>query len=528
MAEQPRPLGPSNSTSPSAAPPESGEEAATGTAVADASNATLGGNDAAPEAADLEKKPKKLNQVVEISDAGPCRKHVKVTIPRPDIDERLEEKFSELVTDSFVPGYRPGKAPRKLIERKFYADVAERLKVELLLQSLEQLSEEKQFNPITAPNLDPFGFTLPREGNFEYEFDVEVYPEFELPAYKGLRLKRPTRTIREEEVAAAKRRFLERLGSMEHKDGPAQMNDIVTIDLEIVLPEGKPTFHKGMDVRLGPQLSFNDGVIPDFGQTMIGVRAGESRSLFFHVAANVGNPQLREKQLPATVHVKAVKQLRLPELNDTLLEAFGVRTPEQFHEKIREILQSSLAYDQKQSARQQVLEHFSRHADWDLPPDLVQRQARSMISRKILEMQSAGLSTEEIRVRRQLLQKNALAAAERSLKERFILQKVAELEGLEVSENDIEYQIELIAERTGESPRRVRARLEKEEMLDSVATQILEAKALQVILDNAEYIDVPMEGPTPAVEVVEQQAIPGTAPEDQAAESAAAEDRAKS
>src|SRR5262245_9542487 len=105
---------------------------------------------------DGQEKPKKLNQQVTMSDAGPCRKHIKVVIPRTDIDERINEKFNGMMTEAVVPGYRPGKAPRKLIERRFHKEVTEQLKGEMLLQSLEQLAEDNKLNPIAQPNIDPF------------------------------------------------------------------------------------------------------------------------------------------------------------------------------------------------------------------------------------------------------------------------------------------------------------------------------------------------------------------------------------
>src|SRR5262245_29114147 len=82
-------------------------------------------------------KPEPLHQEVNIADAGPCKKHIKVSIPRTDIDQRLNKKFSEMMPESFVPGYRPGKAPRKLLEKRYYKEVSEQLRAELLLQSLE-------------------------------------------------------------------------------------------------------------------------------------------------------------------------------------------------------------------------------------------------------------------------------------------------------------------------------------------------------------------------------------------------------
>src|SRR5258708_2367207 len=109
-------------------------------------------------------KPKKLKQAVEMRDTGPCKKHIKVSVDRADIDNRLDEQYSKLVVDSSVPGFRPGKAPRKVIERRFHKDVFDQVKAEVMLQSLEQLAEENDVAPLSPPDLDPRKIEIPKEG----------------------------------------------------------------------------------------------------------------------------------------------------------------------------------------------------------------------------------------------------------------------------------------------------------------------------------------------------------------------------
>jgi trigger factor len=118
--------------------------------------ATVADDNAEPtEDTPKEEEPQKLHQTVETRDIGPCKKHIKVTIERDDIDRLLNKKYSELVVDAQVAGFRPGKAPRKIIERRYRKDVSNQVRGELLMQSLEQLGDEQDIAPLTAPNLDP-------------------------------------------------------------------------------------------------------------------------------------------------------------------------------------------------------------------------------------------------------------------------------------------------------------------------------------------------------------------------------------
>src|SRR6476646_6997673 len=127
-------------------------------------------------------EPVKLKQTVEIKDVGPCKKHVKVTVEREQIDERFDEKFTEIVQSDQpqVRGFRPGKAPRKLIEKQYKGAVSEEVKTQVLMASLEQLADEQLIAPLSPPDLDPNAIKIPDEGAFVYEFEIEGRPEFDL------------------------------------------------------------------------------------------------------------------------------------------------------------------------------------------------------------------------------------------------------------------------------------------------------------------------------------------------------------
>ncbi len=458
-----------------------------------------------------EEKAEKLHQTVEMKDVGPCKKHIKVTVERDDIDKRLNEKFGELVKEANVPGFRPGKAPRSLITRRFQKDVLDQVKGEILLASLEQLAEENDVAPLSTPNLDPKGIEIPKEGPFVYEFEVEVRPQFDLPQYKNLKLKRPVRTFTDEDVAQEEKRILSRYGTLVPKDeGNAQSGDYIIADM--TTRHGSETIGtaKEVTIRVDDRVAFKDGVAEKFGEQVRGAKAGDTRTADIQLSDAVANPYLKGKEVQATLEVKDVKKIRLPELTHEFLHNFGVHSEEQFREQIRMLLERRLQYEQRQSAREQVLKHIAAAATWDLPNDLLIRQARKALARKVMEMQEAGMSEDEIRARQRLLQQDVLANTALALKEHFVLQKIAEEEKLDITEDEINDEIDRLAEQNNESPRRVRARLEREDLLETLAAQLIERKALDLILENAEYEDEEIgKAPTPGVATVEEQAVPG-------------------
>jgi trigger factor len=460
----------------------------------------------------------KLPQQVEITDAGPCKKHVKVTVDRPAIDARMDEKFSDLARNhpAHVPGFRPGKAPRKIIEKKFQKAVAGEVKNEVLMASLEQLAEEQTLSPLSPPELDPGAVVIPEEGPLVYEFDIEVRPEFDLPDYKNLKLRRPTHAFTDEEVAKESRRLLEPYGQIVPKEGnppTVAQDDLVTADVSIKGPDGNEV-NKLSEVRfkVEERLALSDGVAENFAKQMSGAKPGDTRTVDITLSQDLPNESLRGTNVKADFTVKDIKTVKLPELTPELLANFGVRTPEQFNELVRTRLERYLEYMQRQSARAQVLAKLAGDANWELPRDLLTRQARKTMARKVMEMRSAGMTDEQILGRRRVLEQDAVRSTAVALKEHFVLQKIAEQEKLEIEDADIDAEIDRIADQEGESPRKVRARLEKEDLIEALATELLERRALDLVLSTAEYEDYETsqsEAEQGEVSTVDAQAVPG-------------------
>ncbi len=486
-------------------------------------------HDAAPAGEGGEEEAVKLHQTVEMKDIGPCKKHIKVTIERDDIDKILEKQYSELVTDAQVPGFRPGKAPRKLVVKKFQKDVRDRVRGQVLLQSLEQLAEENDVAPLTAPNIDPDNIVIPDEGPMTYEFEVEVRPEFDLPEFKGLKLTRSVRDFTDADILAEEKRLLSGLGTLTPKteggaaEGDFLVTDLITRDGDQVL-----STHKEITVRVDKRLALKDGFCDSFADSVAGAKAGDKKQFTITLLDSVANPLLQGKTVDAELDIKEVKALRLPELTEGFLERHGFTSEEQFREVILASLKRRHEYEQRLAARDQVMSQLTGALTWDLPRDLLQRQARRALQRRLVEMQQAGMSESEIQGRYRLLQRDTIESTTMALKEHFVLQKIAEVEKLDIDERDVDDEIERMALQNNESPRRVRARLEKGDLMEALATQIVERKALDLILDSAEYTEAPYQKTDePSMGTVDEQAVPGTTREPgQEAEEAKAEGEA--
>jgi len=237
-----------------------------------------------------EAKPK-LDLDVQISDVGPCKKHLSVAIARSEVTRQFDESLGSMKREAMVPGFRPGHAPRSLVEKRYRKQVSEQVKSTLLMAALEQLDSDYKLNPITQPQLDIEAITIPDEGPLRFEMEVEVRPEFALPAYKALTVDRPVKTLTDADVDAQLKLFLERYAQMVPKlEGGAEIGDFLTADL---------TFHregqiynevKEIQFRLQPELRFQDGSVPDVGETLKGIAPGESRETEAKIGSGSADP----------------------------------------------------------------------------------------------------------------------------------------------------------------------------------------------------------------------------------------------
>jgi len=440
----------------------------------------------------VEEEPKRLTQEVRVDHRGTCERHVTVTISREDINRFFDKEYSELMPKAHIPGFRPGHAPRALVESRFRKDIAGKVKGELLMASLAQVNEDEKLSAISEPDLDFEAVELPDEGPLTFEFDIEVRPEFDMPNWKGLTIEKPVRVHDDDEVSRTLDGILSRRGRLVPFAGPAESGDYITTNLTFKHDGRILASAEEEVIRIRPVLSFRDGKIERFDKLMEGVRAGETREAEALLTDDAPNVALRGQKVTAVFDVLEVKKLEKAELNRELLDELGgFRDEAELRDAIRDQLDRQLEYQQHRRAREQIAAALTESAHWELPPALLKRQSRRELQRAVMELQRSGFSDEEIRAHENALRQNSTVSTAHALKEHFILERIAEEEKIEASEDDYDTEIRLIADQSGESPRRVRARLEKSGSMDVLRNQIIERKVIELILSHAKFKEVP-------------------------------------
>ncbi len=448
----------------------------------------------------------KLDLDVQVASPSACQRHITVTIPRADVDRYFDKAFSELMTTAAVPGFRAGRAPRKLVESRFRKDIADRVKGSLLMDSLEQVTEDQKFSAISEPDFDPTAVEIPDDGPLKFEFDLEVRPDFDLPEWKGLAIERPVRTFNDKDVDKRLEKILTRYGRLIPFDGPAENGDYITCNLSFKDGENQLSESKEEVIRIRPVLSFRDGRIEKFDKLMKGVKAGDTRQADAKLTQDAPNQALRGKSITATFEILEVKKLELPKLTPQFLTEMGFDSEADLRKAVMEDLNRQLEYHHQQQARKQITAALTASANWELPPTMLKRQSHRELERALLELRRNGFSEAEIRAHENDLRQNSAVNTARALKEHFILERIAEDQGFEASSEDYDAEIALIAAQSDESPRRVRARLEKRGLMDTLRNQIIEHKVINLVQSHAQFKDVPFKLAELDTEAMDQSA----------------------
>jgi trigger factor len=448
-------------------------------------------SDAGQAVAEGADETSRMSLQVKITDVGACKKHVSVNVSEADIAAIRDDALLDLAEKAQVPGFRVGKVPRALLEKRFKTEIAGDIKQKVLLASLEQLSDEYQIEPISEPKIDVESLDIPDSGDFHYEFEVEVRPDFELPDYAGIKINRSSGEPTAEEFDAYKQEFLSSYSERLTTDDPAAPGDSVICDMTFS-HDGKMIREvKGQSLNLLGQLNFQDAVLDGFDKLLTGAKAGDSREATVMISLQSPVVEMRGEKVTVKFDVTEVQHLRVPTIDKEFCERLGASSEEELEGMLKSSVARQMEYQQRQETRRQVLEKITASADWDLPESLVRQQTENALRREILEMSQAGFTREQIMVRESQIRQDALVTTRQALKEHFVLDKIATKEGIECEQSDIDRELLMMSFQSGEPVRRIRARMVKTGMIENLEAQMRERKAVDFILEKASFEEVP-------------------------------------
>jgi len=435
---------------------------------------------------------------IKIEDSGPATKKVSIEIPETVIATKLEEQFKELRREAAIPGFRPGHAPQKLIEKRFQSDVREQVRRALISESYQKAVEKHSLQVIGEPTFDsPDDIKLPDSGNLSYSFQVEVQPDFTLPPLTGLAVKKQKVEVNDQYVDRAMQNLREQQGTMiPVEDRGVEKGDHLIADVHVKL-EGAVVHHEH-DAEFVARSGKIAGIqLNDLDTLLFGLRPGEKRDLNARAPATHPEEKIRDRDVVIEIALKDIKKLELAEINEQFLSSLGFANEKELRDALGEQMKTRIEYEVQQSLRDQISKYLLQEVKIDLPVTLSEKQTERVISRRTLDLLMRGVPESAVEDRMAELRGGAREEALSELKLYFILQKVASMMNIDVSEAELNGRIAIMAAQSGKRPEKVKQEMSADGTLLNMYVQMREQKALDRIIETAQIEEVAAPPPEP-------------------------------
>lgn len=431
---------------------------------------------------------------VTVENLAPCKKLVRVEVEAEAVDKAYEQITGEFQKNVKIPGFRPGKAPKDIILKNYSKQLDEEVRRRLISEHYEKALKEQKLHAVTSPDIEEIQFS--RGQPLQFAATVETAPEFELPEYKGIKVRRETGDVTDADIEKALNVLREQRAQFNDVNRPAKQDDVVvvaysgTVDGK-ALTEIAPTA-KGLTKQDNFWMQIKENsFLPGFTEQLVGANAGEKRTVKVTFPKDFVSPALSEKEAVYEVEIKQVKEKALPALDDNFAKEFKAPSLSDLREGVRKDLQNELNFKRAQSVRNQVMKALLDKVNFDLPESVVTAETRSVINDIVQDSHRRGVPTENIESQKNEIFGYANANAKERVKGAFILGRIADKEGIRVSQEDLVQRVTQLAAQNQMTFQKMVKELQDRGALATVRDQVLVGKALEFVVQHAHVEEAP-------------------------------------
>jgi trigger factor len=416
-----------------------------------------------------------------MAEAASCRRELELEIPAEEVSKATERVAKELARVARVPGFRPGKAPISLIKRRFADDIKGEVLQKLVPEKVEKAVAEQKLTPVSRPEVDKLDYNEGQALKFRAVF--EVLPEFVLGDYKHLELEMPAMDVTDEDVSKALDEMRERAAAFAPVEGRAIENgDYAQLKLQGKPEgEGEPLQADSVLCHIGAEETMEP-----FTENLKGANAGDHKNFDVGYPADYPDAKLAGKTYHYDVEVLGVKAKKLPELNDEFAkDVSDSPTLDELKGKVREGLEHQRDHRQKELQREKVLGELIKLHDIPVPQSLVEHQMDIRLERVVRSLAAQGVDPRAVNVDWVTLRRRQEERARDDVKAELIVDRIATAENIEITDEELQHELEHAAGHSGESAEVLRARLTKQGTLDSMKAKLRSDKTLDWLAQNS-------------------------------------------
>lgn len=433
-----------------------------------------------------------------VEEVSSSRQKLHFTVSKSEVSEALDKTYAEWKSKARLPGFRKGKVPRFVLEKKFSRNIEAEVAQGLVDQAYRDLDHDS-LKIVSQPNLEDMG-AVTAKSDFSFTLGVDVQPTVEVADYKGMNVVYPTVEVSDADFDARIASMLEskrRIQSVEDASATVAEDDFALVDLTLS-KEGEDDITDGTMVHIG-QHKFYTGI----DQHLVGMKTGETREFELTITEDSLREELRGQSYAATVLLKEIQRYVTPELNDEMAAELGYESASDLNEKVRTEMFNSLDLNLKNNARIEILQNLVANHQFDVPNGMVDIQLRALMEELAMQRMYAGEDPRKIRFSDQQiadLRNRASFAA----KAACILASISEKEGLDVTQDDIDAKMQEMAEMRGQTIEAIKAYIASENADETLRERVQEEKTLNWLLDQANRVDAPEPSVESSVEKTEE------------------------
>ncbi|MEW6664950.1 MAG: trigger factor [Thermodesulfobacteriota bacterium] len=415
---------------------------------------------------------------------SPVKRKILVELDPGEVDRKLEVAYRILGKTARVQGFRPGKAPRRILERYYGEQVAEDVAREIVRDTLPGAVEETKSFPIAPPVVE--NGTVKAGQGFSYSAVMEVKPDFELKDYMGIEAEKEIVRVTDEDVEKQMEEIRKANGRLVPV-GPergVRESDYVIVDYE-GRQDGKIV--EGAKASNFPLRVGGNEFHPDFEKALVGRKVGDTLQVSVSFAAEFRNPKLAGKRVDFDVKVNDIREVVLPELNDDFARNLSAdfQSLDDLRKKIREDLASREEKRADRDLKRRLMQKISNLVDFELPESLIESEIDYAISTLTQNLSRMGSNMERAGIRQEKLREEFRPGCMRRVKELLILGEVARQNGLTVEDAELEEGFSQMAAGMNQDPAAVKRYYETNELTDSYRQRLLEEKTLNYLVKGA-------------------------------------------
>ena len=419
----------------------------------------------------------------EFADVNDTRKTVRVEIPSTAVDAEINRIASDYSRKARIPGFRPGKAPARVIKQRFKDQILHDVLHDLVPRAIDDALREKGLEPVDTPDVSDVTILEGQPLTFTAAFDT--VPEFDPGDLATIAFTRASNAINDEGVELAVQRLRDRGARHEPVEGRGVADgDTITLDLERRDADGAPDKHSDVSIEMGAKAN-----PPGFDEQLLGLEVGATKTFTLHYPADYAITELANSDVSYSVTIKGLKRRVLPELDDEFAKDLGVDSLDALKTRVREDLEHEARHAAEREDRSELMKQLATRVPFEVPASMINREidrrledfARRLMDQNV-DPRQAGIDWNAFRESQREVSREAVAAA-------LVLDEITRREKLDVSDAEVEAEVVKYAERTGRTPAAVRAALEKEGGLSRIYSGLRREKAVEFVLGRAAVAD---------------------------------------